>query len=137
MILCRNRFTNCLPEVKPDQLVKKKVIWNTSTISGMFHVILGWEINLFLSWFYIYFLGSKKVFTCKIFFISFFLGSIIYACKIFGPYFNFSLGYRLKKGLQLPNFAISGPMVLTKLLFDTQKMIQGSWNFFWASPRVP
>ena len=45
--------------MKLDNSVKKKVIWNTNTIGGMFQVILGWKIKLSLGWCYIYFLGSK------------------------------------------------------------------------------
>ena len=44
--------------MKLDNSVKKKVIWNTNTIGGMFHVILGWKIELSLGWCYNYFLGS-------------------------------------------------------------------------------
>ena len=43
----------------------------------------------------------------------------------------------MKKGLISEIFAILGLMVFKKLLFDTQKMLSGSWNFFWASPTVP
>ena len=45
--------------MKLDNSVKKKVIWNTNTIGGMFHVILGWKIELSLGWCYNYFLGSR------------------------------------------------------------------------------
>ena len=52
---------------------------------------------------------------------------VYYRCmKISGPYFNFFLDYRLKKGLKLANFAIFGLTVFNKLLFDTQKMLSGS-----------
>ena len=47
--------------MKLDNSVKKKVIWNTNTFSGMFHMILGWKIELSLSWCYNYFLGSKHI----------------------------------------------------------------------------
>ena len=46
--------------MKLDNSVKKKVIWNTNTFSGMFHMILGWKIELSLGWCYNYFLGSRK-----------------------------------------------------------------------------
>ena len=76
-------------------------------------------------------------FTKKIFLEDSLLGSTICACIIFCPYFNFSLDFYLQKGLKSPNFAIFGSTVFKKLLFDTQKMLSGSWNFFWASPTVP
>ena len=51
--------------------------------------------------------------------------------------FHLFLGNNLKKGQKFQNFAILGPTVSQKLLFDTQKMLSESWNFFWASTTVP
>ena len=82
-------------------------------------------------------LGTEKIFDIRIFFQKSFLGSILGAWKIAGPYFNFLLVYRFKKGLKSAKFLILGLTVVKKLLFDTQKMLSGSWNFLGASPTVP
>ena len=42
------------------------------------------------------------------------------------PYFNFFLGYRLKKGQKSAISAIYGLTVFKEFLFDTQKMLSGS-----------
>ena len=49
---------------------------------------------------------------------------------------TFFLGYRLRKGQKSAISAIFGLTVFKELSFDTQKMLSGSWNFFWASPTV-
>ena len=82
-------------------------------------------------------LGTEKIFDIRIFFQKSFLGSILGAWKIARPYFNFLLVYRFKKGLKSAKFLILGLTVVKKLLFDTQKMLSGSWNFSGPSPTVP
>ena len=42
--------------------------------------------------------------------------------------FQLFLGYRLKKGQNLPNNVILGPMVFKKLLYNTMKFLGGIKN---------